>query len=65
MSRFIKKGRNGTYQITIDSPEDCKFMYNEVCCNADSDEVGDYPDREEFCRKRCLNFIKEDMKIDE
>lgn len=62
MSRFIEPNQNGTYRVTIDNPDDCKFMYNEVCCCADSDEVCDFPERE-FCKKRCPHFVKEDMKI--
>lgn len=64
MSRWIEKKPGGRWNVTIDNPEDCKYMYNETCCNADSEEVGDFPDRE-FCKERCPHFEKEDFKLDQ
>lgn len=63
MSRRIDTNQDGTQTITIDRMEDCKYMYNEVCRNAKSDQFADLPHREEYCLKRCPYFEKEDGNI--
>lgn len=42
----------------------CKWLYNEVCCNADSPCVADYPNSN-MCKskKDCEFFEKEDDEL--
>lgn len=61
MSRYINQDNVGNYTETISNMNECRWMYDDVCCNDESDCVADYPD-EETCRK-CELFTKEDGKI--
>ncbi len=43
----------------------CRYLYNEVCCNADCDEwLAEYPCVKEICSKdsknRCKYFVEEE-----
>lgn len=59
MSRWIKQTEDGKYDVRISSLEECRDMYNEVCCNERSDERGEFVDSE-YCKARCPHFRKED-----
>lgn len=59
MSRWIEE-KDGENVITIADMEQCKNMYNEICCNDQSKEVGDCP----YNCDKCSLFEKEDGKIE-
>ena len=58
MSRWIEKDSNGVIHQGIISMDQCRDMFNDVCCNDRSDLCGDFP-HEDYC-KRCALFTKED-----
>ena len=58
MSRWIEDAPDGGYITTIADMDECKYMYNEVCCNDESECCGCYA-FEDNC-KRCELFEKED-----
>lgn len=65
MSRWIEVDHeNGIVKEEIKSLEECRYLYNEVCCNELSDCVADYPDGE-YCQRRCPHFAREDGIIDD
>lgn len=57
MSRFLTSMKNGTYLEEIESMEECKWRINDVCCNENSEFLGDY-----YCeaKKNRKCFEKED-----
>ena len=59
MSKWINELPDGTYKEEIANKNECKYMYNEVCCNDKSDWCADYPDAEIDCKK-CELFEPED-----
>ena len=63
MSRWIESTFGGGTLITIADMDQCKHMYNEVCCNDKSSLRGDYPDLEYDCQY-CEWFEKEDGVIE-
>ena len=58
MSRWIAEKEDGGYLVTLADMDQCKHIYNEVCCNDKSEACCDYPDEEEC--KTCPLFEKED-----
>lgn len=58
MSRWIEELSNGTYKEKIVDLQECKHMYNEVCCNDKSEWLADYPDSQNDCKK-CKLFESE------
>ena len=60
MSRYIESvtvdGRH-EYKEEIANMKQCKWMYNEVCCNPDSELCADFP-MEGDCRI-CTHFERE------
>lgn len=60
MSKWIKECDNGKNEVSLDNPDKCDWMYNEVCCNDKSDYVADYPN--EYDCKNCKLFKKETFK---
>lgn len=61
MSRYIEEDRyTGKNRITLDDPNKCAWMYNEVCCCSTSDYVADYPS--EYNCKNCRYYKQETMK---
>lgn len=48
MSKWIDENTDGTIETTIADPEGCAWMYNEICCNDQSEYVADWPP-EEYC----------------
>lgn len=59
MSRQYEKVIDGEYTVVIDDMNECKHMYDGVCCNDQSPLRGDYAYHEENC-KHCELFEKED-----
>ena len=63
MSRWIETGedeRGRFYLETLDNPDGCKWLMNEVCCNADNREmVADFPFAEDCTADRCPYFEPE------
>lgn len=55
MSRQLTN-ENGKLKENPKNEDECIWLYDEVCCNADSEWVADFP--HEHC-KRCKNFTKE------
>ena len=55
MSRQLSR-ENGTIKEIIKNADECVWLYDEVCCNADSEYVADFP--MDYCRK-CKHFTKE------
>lgn len=55
MSRQLTN-ENGKLKENPKNENECIWLYDEVCCNADSEWVADFP--HEHC-KRCKNFTKE------
>ena len=65
MSRYLDRKDNGSYLESIESMDICKWRINEVCCNAGSQYIGDFPFPYCLCdsKEECLCFEKEDGKI--
>ena len=61
MSRWTEKVGDD-YKVTIADMDDCKYMYDEICCNDESEHCCDYA-FEDVC-KRCELFEKEDGVIE-
>lgn len=59
MSKFIEETEDGKTKVTLDNKDKCDYMYNEICCNDQSEYLADYPD--EHCAG-CKLFKKERMK---
>ena len=57
MSRWIEE-KQGYTIIKIADMDECSYMYNEVCCNDESELCGDYPAQEDCAE--CLLFKKEE-----
>ena len=55
MSRQLTN-ENGKLKETPKNEEECIWLYDEVCCNADSEWVADFPHK--HCG-RCRHFTKE------
>ena len=64
MSRWADTREDGGIREEIASMDECKWLINEVCCNDKSNECCDYPHPEEYCKKRCPHFTKEDGIIE-
>mgnify|MGYP007102090699 CR=1 FL=1 len=60
MSRWIEDKPDGGFIVRLDSEDQCKWMYNEVCCNDRSPFVADWPDSG-YC-ERCPLYEQEDME---
>lgn len=58
MSKHIDQREDGTLEVTMADPNLCAWMYNDVCCNRDSDEVCNWPTYE-YC-ENCPFFAPED-----
>lgn len=55
MSRQLTN-ENGKLKEIPKRADECSWLYDEVCCNADSEWVADFPG--DHC-KRCRYFTKE------
>lgn len=55
MSRQLHS-ENGKPKESIKNPDECIWLYNEVCCNDSSEWLADFP--HELC-KECRYFTKE------
>ena len=55
MSRQLTT-ENGKVKETIKNPDECIWLYDEMCCNDSSEWLADFP--HEFCSK-CRYFTKE------
>ena len=58
MSKYTERLPDGSVVTEISSYRECKHLYNEVCCCADSDFIGDYPMGEDC--EICPFFAPED-----
>lgn len=56
MSRHLEKLANGEFEETIVNYDECKWLYDKVCCNDSSEWLADFP--LDFC-KTCRYFKKE------
>lgn len=61
MSRWVEK-EGDDYKITIADMDECKHMYDEMCCNDESEHCCSYA-FEDDC-KGCELFEKEDGVIE-
>ena len=59
MSKWITQLDDGTYEVVLDDKYKCKWMYNEVCCNDQSEILADYPWNGEC--KKCKLFEREEL----
>ena len=62
MSRWIEacEDQQGRYYVeTMDNPDGCRWLINEVCCNADCDMIGDFPFGEDCTIRACGHFEHE------
>lgn len=65
MSRWIDYNHDDRrINETIASEEECKYLINDVCTNPSSQQCCDFPHPEEYCKKRCPHFTKEDGIIE-
>lgn len=64
MSSFLSRNEDGTYKKEIESFKVCKWKVNEICCNADCEDVADYPYPAGKCesKDKCKFFEKEKEK---
>lgn len=67
MSRFLTRNKDGTFLEEIESMEVCKWRINDVCCNEESLDLGDYPYPREKCESKegCRCFEKENGIVKE
>ena len=63
MSRWITRNDDGSITTTISELDECRWLYNEVCCNDECEECADYPYPSEKCLGSCPFFEKDDGKI--
>lgn len=62
MSRWIETGkdeRGRFYLETLDDPDGCKWLTNEVCCNDKCGMCCDFPFEEDCTPEHCPYFGKE------
>jgi len=62
MSRWIESCGDdyGRYYVeTLDNPEECRHLCNEVCCNSDCDMRADFPVTGYCLPGRCPHFAPE------
>lgn len=64
MSRWADTREDGGIREEIASMDECKWLINEVCCNDASQQCCDFPHPDEYCKKRCPHFTKEDGIIE-
>lgn len=55
MSRQLHR-ENDKLHERVKNPDECVWLYDEVCCNDSSEWLADFP--KEFC-KQCRYFVKE------
>ena len=60
MSRYIEQNPDGTLAETLADPDQCAWMFNEICCNDQSEHLADWPP-EGYC-EHCPFYAPEDMK---
>lgn len=60
MSGWIEE-KGGKYVTTVADMDACKHMYNEVCCNDQSELCGGWPD--EYDCSHCELFEREDGEV--
>lgn len=58
MSRTWTRDEHGNLTETLDNPNECQYLCDDVCCNGMCDQMGEYVDPE-FCHKRCFWFLAE------
>lgn len=58
MSRRYEPAPDGGYTVTIDDMNECKYMYDKICCNDESEHCYCYALKDDC--KRCELFEKED-----
>jgi len=58
MSKWLELDADGNYHESLAFPDECKHKINEVCCEAQSELVADFPS-EEDC-ERCPFYEEED-----
>ena len=63
MSRWLDEGTDGVIRESIASMDECKMLFNEICCNDKSDVCCDFP-HPDYCKNRCPHFTAEDGVID-
>lgn len=59
MSRYMQKNIHGEWEEIVEDKDQCRYLIDEVCCNADCDQCADFPDPEEYCPK-CEHFTPEE-----
>jgi len=47
MSRYIDRQPDGTRVVTISSMKECRLLYNDICCCADSEFSSETPNSED------------------
>ena len=58
MSKWIEEIGDGKYKAVLADQDECKHMYDMICCNDQSEWCCEYPG--EDCEK-CKLFEPEDM----
>lgn len=62
MSRWIEDAPDGGYITTIADMDECKYMYDEICGNDESEHCCCYAFKDDC--ERCELFEKEDGVIE-
>ena len=62
MSRWIGSASDGGHKVTIADMDECKYMYDEICCNDESEHCCCYAFKDDC--ERCELFEKEDGVIE-
>lgn len=65
MSRVFKdcQDERDMYIVKLDDPDLCRYLINDVCCNADNwNRVGDFTWRNECVAGRCPYFEIEPLE---
>lgn len=62
MSKYLDQNPDGTLEETIADPEECAWMFNEICCNDESPHCCEWPPTD-YC-DTCPLFAPE-KKVEE
>ena len=58
MARHLEKLPDGSYRETITDATQCRWMYDDVCCNKHCNMVAYMPTPTEYCTS-CKYYTKE------
>lgn len=58
MSRYLQQRIDGAWEEMLEDMNKCSYLIDDVCCNDNSEHLGDFPDDEDC--ETCHHFKAED-----